>query len=435
MHSEANATGAKNLMASSVPHSLRKNFSWTFLGNAFYAGSQWVLLVFLARLGSQAEVGQFALATAVCTPIIMFSNLKLRSVQAADALEDYPFGTYLALRFVTSVLALLAIFAILLFTGYSGTLAWVIMVMALAKTFESISDVFYGLQQRHEQMDVIAWSMMIKGVLSIVAFAVGFWAMRSLLGGVAGLAAAWAFTLICFDIPRARRLAGTSMSRPLWSFGLMRQLAVLALPLGLTVAVGSLSANVPRYFIDGLLTTEELGVFAAISYLMVAGSMIIAAIGQSATPRLAQLYRNGHHQAHYRLVMKLLAIGGAIGLAGVVVVAVVGTYILEFAYGSTYAEYKDLFFWIMVNAGIGYSYVFLGTALTSMKKFNIQLPVHLFGLAVLAGACWILMPDFGLLGAGWAMLIANVVQAGAYAAVFFHQLHIRESMREEYVQA
>ena len=65
--------------------SLRKNFTWTFAGNAIYAASQWGQLVVLAKLGTPETVGQIALALAICAPVIMFANLQLRSVQATIA--------------------------------------------------------------------------------------------------------------------------------------------------------------------------------------------------------------------------------------------------------------------------------------------------------------------------------------------------------------
>jgi hypothetical protein len=38
--------------------SLRLNFSWTIVGNVVYAGTQWGILVLLARLGTPEAVGQ-----------------------------------------------------------------------------------------------------------------------------------------------------------------------------------------------------------------------------------------------------------------------------------------------------------------------------------------------------------------------------------------
>ncbi len=89
-----------------MPASLRRNFSWTMLGNVFFAGCQWAMLAALAKLGSTEMVGQFALATAIATPIMVFSNLKLRAVLASDANDEYSFSDYFSLRLITTSLHL-----------------------------------------------------------------------------------------------------------------------------------------------------------------------------------------------------------------------------------------------------------------------------------------------------------------------------------------
>ena len=52
----------------------------------------------LAKLGTPEMVGQFTLGLAITTPLIMFTNLQLRAVQATDASRQYKFGDYFALR-------------------------------------------------------------------------------------------------------------------------------------------------------------------------------------------------------------------------------------------------------------------------------------------------------------------------------------------------
>ena len=39
----------------------------------------------LAKLGSSFMIGQFSLGLAIATPVLMFTNLHLRAVQATDA--------------------------------------------------------------------------------------------------------------------------------------------------------------------------------------------------------------------------------------------------------------------------------------------------------------------------------------------------------------
>ena len=212
------------------PLSLRSNFSWTFVGNVVYAGCQWGMLVVLAKLGSPEKVGQFALGLAVTAPIIMFSNLQLRAIQATDARREYRFGHYLALRLITTALALLVIAGIA--CGYRLETALVILAVGLAKAFESLSDVVYGLLQGHERMDRIALSMMIKGPLSLVALGTMVYLTASIAWGALALAGVWGLFLIAYDIPNGIcSLDQADTFRPCWDRPVLTRLARLALPL------------------------------------------------------------------------------------------------------------------------------------------------------------------------------------------------------------
>ncbi|MCS7287466.1 MAG: hypothetical protein RMK30_10780, partial [Anaerolineae bacterium] len=64
------------------PLSLKANFAWTFAGNVVYALSQWGMMVSIAKFGSPEMVGRFALGLAITAPVILFTGLALRPVQA-----------------------------------------------------------------------------------------------------------------------------------------------------------------------------------------------------------------------------------------------------------------------------------------------------------------------------------------------------------------
>ena len=75
-------------------------------------------------------VGQFTLALAICAPIVMFTNLQLRAIQATDANELYEFGHYLSLRLVMSTLALVTITMVAVASSYGPVI--VLTVGAIA---------------------------------------------------------------------------------------------------------------------------------------------------------------------------------------------------------------------------------------------------------------------------------------------------------------
>src|SRR5205085_4820654 len=121
-----------------------------------YTAFQWGILVCIAKLGSAADVGVFALGLALTAPVITLTNLHLRVIEATDARNEYPFSVYLALRLVTSVVAVIAIAAIAYGSGYRDRTLALILAVGLAKSIESVSDVIFGLLQEAENLRRIA---------------------------------------------------------------------------------------------------------------------------------------------------------------------------------------------------------------------------------------------------------------------------------------
>lgn len=415
------------------PPSLRVNFSWTLAGNLVYAACHWGMLTAIAKLGTPEMVGQFALGLALTAPVIMFANLQLRGVQATDARRLYRFNDYLALRLVTTVLAFMAIAAIALLGGYRPGTAAAILAVGLSKSFEAISDIFFGLLQQHEQMDRIAKRMMIKGFLALVMLAAALLLTGDIVAAAAGLLAANAISLFALDIRGAVSILGDparrgrlrhalDVLRPRWSLRTMAALAWLALPLGFAMMLISLNANIPRYVLERALGERELGIFAAMAYVVVGGTTVVGALGQSMSPRLAKYYACGDAGAYGRLLLKSLGIGAALGVAGVLVALFAGRPLLALLYRPEYAERADVFAWIMVAAGVGYVASFLGYGMTAARRFRVQLPLFLAATGAVTLASLALIPAEGLRGAALALLAGNGVQMAGSACVVLYAL-------------
>ena len=420
------------------PSSLRRNLLWTLTGDGTYAACQWAMLIVIAKLGTPVMVGQFALGLAITAPIIIFAGMSLRAVQATDARSEHTFGEYLALRLTTIMVALVVVASMTLGAGYYRETALVILWMALAKGLESVSDIYYGLLQRHERMDLIATSLLIKGPLSLAVLTAGLLLTGGLIWSIAALAVSWGLVLFLYDRSVGEmvlvRLGGGRHARPNWKPKRLWHLANVALPLGCTVMLVSLNLNIPRYFVAYYSGERQLGVFAALAHLLLAGNLIMNAFGQTASARLARDWADGRLQSFRHLLLKLVLLATVLGAAGIAGALTGGPQLLALFYQPEYAAQAGVFVWLMGVAAVGYVASALGYALTAARIFWLQ-PLQL-GCATAAGAaaCLQLVPSHGLLGAAWAMAISLGVQLAIAAAglkVFLHQQ--ARSMHKPYV--
>lgn len=406
--------------------SLRWNFAWTLTGNVIYGACQWGMLVALAKLGSPQMVGQYALGLAIGGPVMMLANLSLRAVQVTDARNEYGFGFYLALRLVTTAAALAAIGAIAVAAGYRWETALVVFLVGLAKSVESVSDILYGLFQKFERLDRIAIAMMLRGLGSLVSFALALWVTGRLAWSVAVLAGWWAVVLLTYEyrtgVILLRSYAGPEERfAPSWEWRRLARLARLSLPLGVVMVLVSLNINIPRYFVEHYLGEAALGYFAALGYVMVAGYTVMGALGQSASPRLAR-YHVSDRPAYTRLLAKMVLLALAVGGAGILIAALWGRPLLTLLYRRDYAQYADVFVWIMVAAAIFYVASMFGYSMTSARIFRAQVPLFATSCLSIALTCALLVKSYGLLGGATALVVgASVSAIGGGSILFFRR--------------
>lgn len=386
--------------------SLRRNFSLTFLGNAVFAACLWGMLIILTKLGSADIVGRFSLASAIATPPVIFANLQLRAVIATDATGTYEFRDYLGVRLLLLPLAFLLVM-VLAVAGYNQEQVLVIGVFCLVRCFESLSDIFYGLAQKHERMDLVARSLFIRGISALIFFGGIFWRTGDLALSLGGMAFAWLMTVLLFDGPHLRRLfraEETGSLRPRWNRGTVREIIWLTVPLGLVMLLVTLRNTIPRTFLESAFGEEQLGIFSALSYLVIAGSTVIVALSQSSVARLAKYYAEGRRDRFRSTILKIVMVGVVVGVGGVLVAVIGGKPLLTIIYSADYAAHNDLFVWIMIAGAVTYVGNLMGAPAMAMKMYRRMLGVYLGNVALLVFLAWTLIPRYGMKGAALAML-------------------------------
>ncbi|WP_312469804.1 oligosaccharide flippase family protein [Neobacillus sp.] len=407
--------------SSLVPLSLKRNVSYMLIGNLIYALSQWGIIMVLAKLGSPKMVGGFTLGLAVTAPIILIFDLQLRSVLATDTKEEFSFRHYLALKGVNSFLAILVLGIVIIIGGYKGKAAFVIFLVGVAKLIESVIELHYGLFQKQERMDIIAKSLIIRGCTSLFIIALLITITNSLLIGVAGFCLSWLCLLFILEVPKAKRMAA-SQSSPLKLVS-VKKLFLTSFPLGLVMMMMSLYTNIPRYAIEHVIGTEAVGYYSALFYIVTAGNLVINAIGQTISPRLANYFTKEEYIPFSKLLTKFVCFGFIYGSAGVLLTLLIGKQVLGIIYTQEYVQFQKLFVLLMIAGTLMYAGSFFGFALTAMRKFSIQPILSILWVISTILLSFLLIPSYGLTGAAIVTIITTAIQLFTLALAVMWYLH------------
>jgi O-antigen/teichoic acid export membrane protein len=399
---------------------MRRNTAWAFAGNSIYAGCQWAVFVMLVKTLRAEEAGTAAYATALTGPVFVLATVRLRNLLATSSASACEFPDYLRARLLTPAAAVALSLAIAT-VGFRqpGSLA-IIAIVAAGRACEAISDICHGLFQRELDMRSPAVGLGINAVLSVALVAAVLLIAPSLRLAIAAYAAASLLALACWDLPRARallrRVRATlpNQMTPHNSYAAAWRLLVTASPMGLSSAVGSIQTNLPRYVIAAVLGPAALAIFAAISYVTMAGHLIVNATSQAALPMLAIDARNSPQQFRARLG-SLVAATLAAGALTIGATLAFGGAALSLIYGTEYAQYSSVLVWLVVATIVSFTSVFLGTGTTARHRFGAQSLVSLTALGVVAGSIGPLVSRYGLLGAAWSLLAGAIAELAAYA--------------------
>lgn len=371
-------------------------------GTGIFALCQWLVMVVIARIGGAHMLGQFALAVAITTPVMIFANMGLRQTLATDQAHNSPFTTYLGTKMLSSGTGFIVICIIAgIFALHSPFQAGLIACMGLARLFENLSDIHYGLFQREEHSHKVAASLALRGIGAFVAVAGVLAFTTNLLYAAAAYAGVWLMVWLGHDVLRTRPRSLKKIPRSQE----LSNLLMFALPVGVSAFLISLNANIIRYALEGFVSTDALGVFAAFMHFILIGTLTLTAAAGAVTPRLARYWHNGDKRAWHDLFARMAASAVALGAAGLALAFMWGEKIIHFTYGPAFTPYSNLLVHMAAAAILLYTGNILNMSLTATRAFKSMAPLYAITTLITFGASFWLIPAYGLNGAAAALVI------------------------------
>jgi hypothetical protein len=105
------------------------------------------------------------------------------------------------------------------------------------------------------------------------------------------------------------------------------------------------------------------------------------------------------------------------GAVGAFLALVAGREVLTLVYRPEYAGHQELLVVMVVDAATMAVGSFLGFGMTAVRSFRPQVPIMTASLIVSVALTFALIPRFGLLGAGYALMIASLIRVVASQVV------------------
>ncbi|MEP2943362.1 MAG: lipopolysaccharide biosynthesis protein [Hyphomicrobiales bacterium] len=377
---------------------------WSLTGQIGYYGLQWLNMIILARLSGPEAVGLYTLGLAIANPIMAVASLMFRLVYITEQENRWGFDDYNAVRWVALPLGVLVIGATALGLGYSDLALIVILLAASWKMSETLSDINYAIPHKTGNMKAIALSMIGRAALSSFVLALVLNAYGRLDFALAAFSLTWWVCYLFYD-KRFEKDAAAKVGD-----ADRATLVRFALPMALSAAVVYLTFSVPRIVLDQYEDTATLGVFAAISHILLIGALVVNSLGAAVTPRLARNFASRDMKNYYLEIGFGVAVAAFVSLGFIGVAYIAGDLLITLIYGKEIGEQSDLILIMSLASLPVYIGSLLGFVPPALQQYRFHLIVNIITVAGTGLAAFYFVPTHGALGAVYAIMVQGILQ-------------------------
>lgn len=409
----------------------KSSFTWNMAGSMLMAFQSVIMLMIITRTLNLYEAGIFTLANASANLFLNIGKYGMRNFQVSDVKREYNFREYYISRIITTLAMLIVsiIYVIIatLQNNYSPNKTWIIIWMCLFKIVDSIEDVYLGLYQQQNRLDVAGKILTIRMILTIIAFGLCLIILKNQLMSLIIATILTTLILIFFIILTYSNFKDENR---LIQKKHILQLLKVCFPLFAGCFLAFYIGNAPKYAIDKLLNDEAQACYGFIAMPVFVIGLLNNFIFSPMIAKMSLLWSDGSKKEFLKLFRLQIII-----IAGITVVCEIGAYILgipvlSLLYNTNLESYKAELLVLLLGGGFLALSGLLVTIMTILRIQNSQA----IGYAIIAILAYILSPVFvkryAVMGASVLYLLLMVLLCVIFGVLLMVQMKRVESIKK-----
>ena len=403
---------------------MKKNLSLLFIANIIKGFYQWSLLILIVKFLSVQDVGYFTLAFAVTAPVFMFFNLQLKSIYVVDHRRTNYDYNYFIIRVISVIFALLCLSLYSYFNNYD---LFILLLVGIIKALESMFDIIHADFQKKEVMQFMSVSIIFQSLLSLMVFTIALLLTNSLISSLISIIVVMVAILCIYDLRIFLKINNINilyvhfMQSHFYKKSnliFIKKLLLNALPLGISVFIGSYLTNLPRIYVEKYLGLEQLAYFGAMSYMAIGFFQLLLPIQIILRPRLAKLLKQHKWNEFIKYLNVSIFSTIIFGSILISIFYLIGDYVLIKVYNENYTSYLNILLLLMLGQIILTSSGYLNIAVQTFHIFKLQLLVSVFLLFIVFLIGPTLIKTFNMNGAAYLIILYAVLRFLSYIAMF-----------------
>ena len=384
----------------------KEKYFWNMMGSFSNALSSMILAIIVNRLTGAELGGIFAFAFANAQLMMTIGAFEVRPLQSTDVNEKYSFSQYFSLRLITCTLMILIDLAYIWFSGYSGVKAYTVFLVCIYKMVEGFTDVFSGMFQQHDRIDLVGRSLTLRIFARTAGFFLVLYATGNLVWASLALGVVSAALIFIYDLRLWKCFDNVNIAV---DFRHLLPLVWECLPLFISAFIMMYINNAPKYAIDRMYPDEIQNIYNILFMpafvinlfsLFVFRPMLVNLTKEWNERDLKPFVKTVKYILLLIIILTILAMGAAYLL---------GIPILQIIYGVDISGYRTELVLIMVTGGISALSTFMYYVITVMRIQKYLLVGYLSAFAIALFLPGILVKKYIIAGAVYSCAASLIV--------------------------
>jgi len=387
---------------------VRKNFLWLIVGQATYKLFSLFSLILLARSVRVEEFGIFSYSLAFVGLFYILSDMGLSDLLVRETAKDHQLlpgylSNFLALKFILSIITLIAIGLSASIHSYNIVITRLILIFGVGIVLESLSFLMKAVFQTYEQMKYEAYVLILEGM---VRFLLVLSAINSGVG-IIGVALAF-FLSTLFGLIVSSFLVYFKFAKLRFEFDwrFMCKFLIIALPFAGLNLLGYINLKIDTVMLMHLSGEASAGLFGAANRLIEPLLVIPLMFGISLAPAVSKAVGWKRNDIIHFL-RRCMAILIFLCLPIVIVLTIIAPSIFGLILGIHYVGATDTFrilIWYFPLFTLQFMWEKL---LNGLRREAMTVIIYLIGMIINVAFNILLIPKYGPTGAGVATLLAG----------------------------
>ena len=384
----------------------RDSYLWNMIGSLLNAFQSVIMLMILTRTVNLYEAGLFTIAYANANLFLNIGKYGVRNFQVSDTNRQFSFREYNLTRYITTIAMLIVSVIYVLFAAkfnnYTSEKSMIIIWMCLFKIVDSLEDVYHGLYQQNNRLDIAGKCMTLRMFLTIVVFGACLFVYKSLL---TALIISTVFTTVVY-------IAFTMLTCSEFKsfYGSIDKNNIIKLlkncfPLFLGAFLAFYIGNAPKYAIDSQLNDELQACYGFIAMPVFVIGLLNNFIFNPVIARMSLMWNEGNKKDFFKLFKKQLLIIVALTAICELGAFLLGIPVLSILYNTNLAPYKTELLVLLLGGGFLALSGLLVTVITIMRMQKVLS----IGYIIVSVCALVLSPvmveKFAIMGASVLYLI------------------------------